>query len=402
KSELFAEVDTKSKRKSYFKKKFDAVHPKHIPVQAEFVSKGSGEKKKIEIVEKTAHHPEYNKLCSDYVIEDDEEVIDSYLKSECAKRNQILQAHPDACRIVLYYDDAEVCDPIGSASGRHKLGMFYIFLENVGPCHRQRLELISLLLVVDSALLKCETGGGLGIDLILEEIVDDLKKLENGVTLQNGKILYATVIACIGDNLGCHTVAGLKEGFTAHRPCRFCMVTEVQRMALVREDPKLLRTDEEWLDQVRQIQKARTKKEKEALMKEYGIKRLTPFSGLSSFSVSCGFAPDILHDIIENGVLSIELRLILIHVLKKYDDLSLFMINERIKYFDYGHAEKLDKPGEIKKEHLEEDGHLRQTASQMWQLATILPFVVASFVSLDDEHWDNFMLLLEISRMVFS
>lgn len=415
KSNIFTHVNTVDKQKKYFKEKFDLLEPVAVPVISEFKTTGFGENKKTKIVDKNASyvslisllekirsHPDYQKMCADYVNCNDPEVIDCFLKSNSAKANPVLKDHPDALRVILYYDDLEVCNPLGSASAKYKLGVFYVLLENIGPCHRSNLQLIGLLLVVHTDLLKFESGTGLGVESVLEDIVADFEKLENGVTLSNGETMYATLIACIGDNLGIHTVAGLKEGFTAHRPCRWCMVTETERMSFVKEDPALLRTDEEWDQQVKRIQSARTKKQKEALMKEFGIKRHTALGNLKSFSVTTGFPPDIVHDLLEHGVISIELKCILNHVIKEYPEVTLFMINERVKNFDYGHAEKSNKPAIIKKEHLEDDGHLRQKASQMWELATILPFILAPYVSKEDENWDNYMLLLEISRMIFS
>lgn len=415
KSDIFGHVNSKDKQKKFFKEKFDLLSSTTIPVVSEFKTKRSGGKKKtvivdrsavhiplIALLEKITTHPDYEEMCADYICCDDPEVIDCFMKSESAKANPVLQDHPEALRIILYYDDLEVCNPLGSASGKYKLGVFYILLENIGPCHRSNLQLIGLYVIVHSDLLKVESGKGLGIDTVMDEMVEEFKKLEDGVALSNGKIIYGTLIACIGDNLGIHTVAGLKEGFTAHRPCRVCMVTETQRMCFVEEDPTLLRTDAQWQNQVSQINESRTKKRKDELMTEFGIKRMTVLAKLKSFRVTSGFPADLVHDILEGGSISIELKCILNHVLKTYQNVSLFMINERIKEFDFGHAEKKNKPAIIKKEHLDEDGHLRQKASQMWELATILPFVLAPYVSKDDENWDNFMLLLEICRMIFS
>ena len=269
--------------------------------------------------------------------------------------------------------------------------------------YRSRLDLICLVIIVKASLMKVESGTGMGISDILEPLVSELLKLEEGVLLENGKKLYGTLITCTGDNLGIHILAGLKEGFTAHRPCRVCMVSETQRMTYVSEDPALLRTDSLWKSQLKSINDARTKKQKEELRTEYGIKWDSSASKLKSFSMTAGFPPDIVHDMLETGVVSVELNSVINHVLKTYSkDITLFCLNERLQDFDYGHAEVTDKPAAIKEKHLASDGHLRQKASQMWELATVLPFILAPIISKDDEHWDNFMLLLEICRMIFS
>ena len=35
----------------------------------------------------------------------------------------LFAAHPNALQLILYYDDLEVCNPLGSKSKVHKLGM---------------------------------------------------------------------------------------------------------------------------------------------------------------------------------------------------------------------------------------------------------------------------------------
>lgn len=63
----------------------------------------------------------------------------------------LYSAHPEALQIILYYDDVEVCNPIGSKSKQHKLGkisdctiiimidvsyntaLFYYTLGNISP-----------------------------------------------------------------------------------------------------------------------------------------------------------------------------------------------------------------------------------------------------------------------------
>ena len=88
-------------------------------------------------------------MCSDYVNCSDPEIIDWYLKGKSAKANPMLKNHPDAIRIILYYDTLEVCNPLGSASAQHKLGVVYctycwrILVLVIGPVSNS-LVLISL------------------------------------------------------------------------------------------------------------------------------------------------------------------------------------------------------------------------------------------------------------------
>ena len=38
----------------------------------------------------------------------------------------LFSEHPTALQIFLYYDDVEVCNPLGSSKGKHKLGNYKI------------------------------------------------------------------------------------------------------------------------------------------------------------------------------------------------------------------------------------------------------------------------------------
>ena len=79
--------------------------------------------------------------------------------------------------------------------------------------------MINLIAIVKTSYIKAY-----GMDKVLEPIVKSLKTFENGVQI-NGKTIYGKLIAMTGDNLRVHSVAGLKEGFTVHHCCRFCMAT---------------------------------------------------------------------------------------------------------------------------------------------------------------------------------
>ena len=52
---------------------------------------------------------------------------------------------------ILYYDDLEVCNPIGAFHGRHKLGMFYWALVNLNPAERFSFANIHLMTVALSS-----------------------------------------------------------------------------------------------------------------------------------------------------------------------------------------------------------------------------------------------------------
>ena len=110
--------------------------------------------------------------------------------------------------VLLYYDDVEVCNPLGSRAKKHKLGtnthlmindsvhvynqalivyylcmllrlcffsaLFYYMLGNISPKYRSTLRCIQLLAIVKSSILQ-----QYGPDKILEPFMDDIKSLEH-------------------------------------------------------------------------------------------------------------------------------------------------------------------------------------------------------------------------------
>ena len=93
--------------------------------------------------------------------------------------------------IMIYYDDVEVCNPLGSRSKKHKLGkmnklcssvgntgvtcltLFYYILGNIPPKYRSSTRAIQLLVVLKSSVLQ-----QYGADMVLEPVMKDIKQLE--------------------------------------------------------------------------------------------------------------------------------------------------------------------------------------------------------------------------------
>jgi hypothetical protein len=276
-------------------------------------------------------------------------------------------------------------------AGKHKLGCLYYVLDNIPLKYRTHLDMIQLAALFNSNFVKKYTNG---MDAVLRPVVDELKKLEQGIQISDGSVMRGSLIAIIGDNLGSHQVGGFKEGFTAHRPCRTCLVTYENLKTMVKEDPSLLRTKENFEEQVAQVVKPG-----DAKSVEFGINRNPIVNSLENYHVIDGLPPDGHHDILQ-GVLQVTLKNLLAFLVRenyvKLQELNDFMANG----FDYGYSDI--KPSEIKSDHLLPDGNLRQSAMQMWHLSVLLPLFIGKGVPENCPQWENFILLLEICRIIFS
>ena len=79
---------------------------------------------------------------------------------------------------------------------------------------------------------------------------------------------------------------------------------------------------------------------------------------------------------------------------------TLDEINGFIKDFDYGYSEITSKPAEIKLQHLEQGLH--QSATEMWQLAVMLPLLIGPRMDVDSDVWNVYLCLLQVSMIIFA
>lgn len=413
KSNLFPNLKRVDQQNSYFHKELNVINPQRIPLGTEFRRvrskkfRGMKTVKKSEefmyvppepLMTKLTNHPDYKDFVENGSVGENSHFLDSYMKGSRSKINPVLRDHPDALRFILYYDDLEVCSPLKSRAGNQKIGAFYLFLDNIPYKYRSNLNVICLLALANANLLKKKSYG---IDAAVRCIVEDLKKFEDGVVL-NGKKVYGTLIAFIGDNLGSHTVGGFKEGFTATHGCRFCSVTFENIQKLFREDPSLLRDEKTHDEQCAQVQTSRGKNA--TLSTRFGVNSASPLNELKSFHVIGGMPPDCLHDVLE-GFLAFTIKKLLKHILYDAEEkkFSLDCINKAARDLDFDYIESKDKPSELRKDDImSEDTKLHQSGCQTWLLGTILPLIIGPYMSTKDKHYQNFLNCLEICRIIFS
>lgn len=119
-----------------------------------------------------------------------------YCDGENFKSHPLFSVQRRVFQLFLYYDDLEICNPLGSKRGVQKIGMatlqfngilhvmyegnnfslyvgiFFYTLGNMSPKLRSRLSSIQLLGVVKTTLIKKYT-----MPVILQPIIKDVKKL---------------------------------------------------------------------------------------------------------------------------------------------------------------------------------------------------------------------------------
>ena len=151
-------------------------------------------------------------------------------KLEFLQDGVVLSYHPlfvidgNTLGLILYSDEIERCNAVGTRVKKHKLLLFYYLVSNFPTKYCSVLDAINLFAVV-----KSEDIATYGFDIILEPFLNDLKQhsMPDGypINLKDGETICmrASLVAYVADNPTAHKAIGLKESVGgALRKCRFC------------------------------------------------------------------------------------------------------------------------------------------------------------------------------------
>lgn len=147
-----------------------------------------------------------------------------HIKSICDgtffKQSDFYAGEETRLSLILYVDDFEVCNPLGTSRKKHKITAVYWVLANVPTKLQSALTSIHLALLCKAVDVK-----QFEYKAVLEPLLKDLATLEQqGVFISSvGKNIKGTVHCVVADNLGAHSISGLVESFTGPYFCRFCL-----------------------------------------------------------------------------------------------------------------------------------------------------------------------------------
>lgn len=321
----------------------------------------------------------------------------SFTDTDSFKNTEYFQNYPHAIRLDLFYDDAEVCNPIGSKRGMHKIGLFYFTIQNFPSQFNSDLKNIFLLQVCYSWDIK-----KFGFKKILSKLFSDLKKLENGIEvhLNDGKLfdLRAIVVRVCADTLAAHEMLGfLSPSCTCF--CRSCLITRQQLQTNYSNISNSIQKRSKALhfEHLQQIQ------ENPTLSKKFGVKENTILNELEFFNATTCAPFDIMHDVLE-GVAGFTIKIVLrLFINNKY--FTVEFLNERIEKFRYGPTEFKNKPSPTfdQNHFLSNTNSIPQNAVQTWLLLRALPFMIGHCVPIEAEHnMSLIILMIKIIEIVFS
>lgn len=161
----------------------------------------------------------------------------------------------------------------------------------------------------------------------------------------------------------------------------------------------------------------------------YGVNFYSPLNCLDNFHVVTQLPQDIMHILLE-GVIPYELSFLLTYFIVNQKYFTLDHLNDSISCYDYSVQEANDKPSPVRPQVISSRGarlsetckflnanvllnacnlqcHMQHScfflslhiAAQMWNLAINLPLMIGSKIPVDDEHWECFLLLLDILQL---
>ena len=138
--------------------------------------------------------------------------------------NAKFQMNSKVFHIILFHDAVELCNPLGSNRGYHKIVNIYYTLVNIPPKIRSRLDSMRLLAMINSNYLH-----KYGYKTVLQPFIDDLKQYSEGGYYefrQNELSIKTSITLCTGDTEGQHQIGGFKVGVNfAEKKCRQCFIT---------------------------------------------------------------------------------------------------------------------------------------------------------------------------------
>lgn len=292
------------------------------------------------------------------------------------KSHPLFSVKPSALQLILYTDEIEIRNPLGSHASVNKLLMVYYTLGNIDPKFRSKLAAIRLL-----AIAKANDIDEFGVDGVLQRINEDLQLLYNGVKIQTRKgemDLFGAVVSVCDDTLAEHELAGFKEGVGfSYSKCRHCECTFEEMQRNFDENSFTKRTLEKHIRQCLEIERASTEFLKSALKTTYGINRRSKLVDFPAFDLIEQTPQDIMHIILE-GVAPMEIKCVLKYLVLS-GQMELDMFNSAMLSFPFSPVDIRDKPCTISVSTLaSNDNKLKQSSGQMLILLKIMPFLLSS------------------------
>jgi hypothetical protein len=275
----------------------------------------------------------------------------------------------DTLQLIIYHDDLELVNPLGSAKSRHKIYALYYSVANIRPEHRSGCDHMQLLLLAKACDVKY-----FGIKKVLQPFVMEMKRLiQDNISIDFSMHTYkCRILAVVGDHLAHHLLCSLPQNFSSGYVCQFCDAT---------------------LDKIRDghwnasYYNVRTDEDMEA-----GC----ALNELEHFSSANQVLPCIAHDLLE-GVVAHDLMLCLQYFVNKKKWMTQEYIRASIQLFPFKYPDSNNKPVFTSLGAKRIAG----TAAQLWTFLRFLPFFI-NVRDISDDVWQMVQDLMYVTQILLS
>ncbi|XP_051169592.1 uncharacterized protein LOC127286967 [Leptopilina boulardi] len=284
--------------------------------------------------------------------------------------------------LILYHDDFESGNALGSHHGTNSIGVLYAFIPCLPPQFAALLDHIYTVLVFRSHDRK--TFGNYNT---FRHAIDEINEITaNGIEVEHeGKKekIYFELGLITGDNLGLNSIFEFVESFSANFCCRLCKMAKSSLNVSWKEDESLLRSKENYEADLKADNYSET-----------GIHDSCVFNAINGFHICVNTVVDALHDIAE-GVCFYTMQGIIDKCISE-SWLTLQEINRRLTTFDFSACGESNKPPPLK------NGKIKMSAAEMICFCRYFGVLFGDLIPDNDEHWSLYLKLREIVEIVTS
>lgn len=224
----------------------------------------------------------YDKLIE---YENDHTSISNFVQGKLWKEKKALHEGKIVFPYFLYIDEFEINNPLGSHAHVQSIAAVYYNF----PLDVNNSKLTNIFL---AALIKSYDVKKFGNEACFEILINELNELEKegiNISTQNGIFqVYFVLGLVLGDNLGLNSLFEFSKSFSANYYCRFCKVHKSVANELYDEDSTVMRTVQNYSDDVAKM-----------CFSETGIYKESIMNSLYSFHVTMNFCADSMHDLFE-------------------------------------------------------------------------------------------------------
>lgn len=143
--------------------------------------------------------------------------------------------------LILFFDEFQTGNPLGSHAGEQKFGGVYISLPCLPPYLNAKFEKKFVSTVCYSKHIK-EFSNEKVFSKTVESLIF-LSEKRISIDVNGQKIqIYFECILVVGDNLGINCICGFQISFNSNYYCRICNASSRQCQQMTVENKKLLRT----------------------------------------------------------------------------------------------------------------------------------------------------------------